>query len=760
MDIGKPNSTTGNNNGNLRTDATPCGSKNNSLKYTGIYNMPPLEPTNITTNDKNKKGNNRNNKPNNHKRYIHKKYKRMPHNSEKNVDDIHNNVNNNNTRPTDVTNDYLLNAIFIQSNMINNLREDTARLYNKINDMEIVVHTKLYNQKLENDNTRMEICNILKDMKFDLIDIKKYTKIYEAGDNKLQTPFEKHNKHIDQVYPSDPLDLSFIKHPNIAFDGNPRIAKNKSTPEKKRTTIKKNKNATNGTTNTYKSKPKKDNTDKCDKYNDTTTIKVFPHSGSMIFGNIFEHLDPSNDDDVVKNNAFDDIKMPDMKKNIHKSVELDTHSDFVELELKNLDNIADQGRKFIEMSWNYYNSKEKSVPTIATDDSHDMNNIDIGDGSDNSDNIDKEISTKNYEIQQREGRPMSLEQHLPADLIRLLMPSFDNKKTSKKNSASVKKKTKGTIESDSELIEYIEKEITKHTNGTYEFLGKKYSLNPIKIMKLVKPLDILNCMIGMKNVKNNIYNFVSYFLQTNKNDGMMNTAIYGKPGIGKTNLGKILCMIYSALEIVPSSEFKLVKASELIGKFVGETRQKTKQVLAEADGGVLFIDEAYSLTSGSGERYSYGKECIDTLNQELSENKKKLVVIIAGYEKEINECFFALNQGLERRFPFRYNLIEYTKNEMKDIFIRMIRLGEDIYLDINVKDDDILNLFDNMENFSNCGGDIENLITHIKFANSKKSLGKHPNMRNIITKADLKNGLKTYKLHKTKKDMSWQKLYV
>ena len=229
---------------------------------------------------------------------------------------------------------------------------------------------------------------------------------------------------------------------------------------------------------------------------------------------------------------------------------------------------------------------------------------------------------------------------------------------------------------------------------------------------------------------------------------MKNTAIYGKPGVGKTDLGKILCMIYSALEIVPSPRFKMVKASDLIGKYVGETRQKTKAILDEAEGGVLFIDEAYSLTSGFEDKYCYGKECIDTINQELSENRRKLVIIIAGYEQEIKRGFFEVNQGLARRFPFRYILNEYTIDEMKDIFIRMLRL-EDNYIDNEIKDEDIKNLFQDKDIFDNYGGDIENLITQIKFANNLRSLGKHPAIKNIFSNEDLKKGLEMYKFQKS-----------
>ena len=168
----------------------------------------------------------------------------------------------------------------------------------------------------------------------------------------------------------------------------------------------------------------------------------------------------------------------------------------------------------------------------------------------------------------------------------------------------------------------------------------------------------------------------------------------------------------------------------------------------------------------------------------MSENRKKLVIIIAGYENEIKEGFFKVNQGLARRFPFRYVLKEYKKEELKDIFIRMIRISDDTYLykapkqelDLNklvvdktvtiksldktVTDEDIIDLFSDMRYFNNCGGDIENLITHISFANNERSIGKHPSMRNIFTKQDLIRGLEMFKYHKTEnEDDKWKKMF-
>lgn len=558
-------------------------------------------------------------------------------------------------------------------------------------------------------------------------------------------------------------------------------------------------------------------------------------------GGKHSHHQPDNADDD-ENDVFKEIKMPNMEREIHKTVNASELKNFESMSLKNLDDVASQGQKFIDMI-DEHNKKIKDDVKAAkktkhnkiknrNDDKMDTLEDFLTSLVDSSINDKKPIEKTKKRTSDKSSKRLSKDSSKDSDsedydtLVEQIQEESDNESTN-------------TIEAiDSQTYKNVNlmnvnDDIEKDSDELYNFFGKRYSINPRKLMRLVKPIKVLNTMVGMQDVKGSIFQFVSSFLQGERKDGMLNTAIYGKPGVGKTDLGKILCMIYAALEIVPSAKFKLVKASDLIGQYVGHTRQKTKKVIDEADGGVLFIDEAYALTSGSGDKYSYGKECIDTLNQELSENRRKLVVIIAGYENEIKEGFFKVNQGLERRFPFRYILKDYKQEELKDIFLRMIRLDGDMYLfkapekepivlvsdetksdqvptssnDVDivtgtnsetsatntetlvdkhkirsikrkekevqklkeeeqkeketVTDKDIMALFDDMRYFTNCGGDIENLITQIAFANNERSIGKHPNMKNVFTNQDLKRGLEMFKYHKAEQgDESWRKMFI
>ena len=120
--------------------------------------------------------------------------------------------------------------------------------------------------------------------------------------------------------------------------------------------------------------------------------------------------------------------------------------------------------------------------------------------------------------------------------------------------------------------------------------------------RMVEPLEGLNKMIGMHLVKKNIVDHILFFLQKLDNglNNMLHTVIQGPPGTGKTELGKILSKIYLAMGILKNDIFRVVKRADLIGKYLGHTAQKTQKVIDSCKGGVMFIDEAYSLGNSEG----------------------------------------------------------------------------------------------------------------------------------------------------------------
>lgn len=274
----------------------------------------------------------------------------------------------------------------------------------------------------------------------------------------------------------------------------------------------------------------------------------------------------------------------------------------------------------------------------------------------------------------------------------------------------------------------------------------KYNIDMKALHNIKEPLEELNNMIGMKDLKNNIVDQILYFVQKlhkNKNNSgeFLHTVIYGPPGTGKTEIAKIMGKIYSKVGILSKGIFKKVTRNDLIAGYLGQTALKTKDVIKEALGGVLFIDEAYALGNPE-KRDSFAKECIDTLCESLSDNKENLMVIIAGYEKELKESFFAFNQGLDSRFTWRFKTDEYTPEDLYKIFVKMINdIGWEIDENTKISADWFKK---NMDYFQFFGRDIEILLSKTKIAHSRRVFCLPEKDKKKITLKDLDKGLEIF----------------
>jgi len=270
----------------------------------------------------------------------------------------------------------------------------------------------------------------------------------------------------------------------------------------------------------------------------------------------------------------------------------------------------------------------------------------------------------------------------------------------------------------------------------------KYNINMKALHDIKQPLEELNNMIGMKDLKNNIVDQILYFIQglhKNKDASgdFMHTVIYGPPGTGKTDIAKIMGKIYSKIGVLSKGTFKKVTRSDLIAGYLGQTALKTRDVIKEAIGGVLFIDEAYAL-GNTEKRDSFSKECIDTLCEALSDNKENLMVIIAGYEKELKECFFNYNQGLDSRFVWRFKTDEYSGEDLYNIFIKKVKdIGWEIAEDSNVS----IEWFNkNKDHFKFYGRDIETVLAKTKIAHSRRVFCKNETEKKKLNLQDLEKG--------------------
>jgi SpoVK/Ycf46/Vps4 family AAA+-type ATPase len=276
----------------------------------------------------------------------------------------------------------------------------------------------------------------------------------------------------------------------------------------------------------------------------------------------------------------------------------------------------------------------------------------------------------------------------------------------------------------------------------------EYNINLESLHNIKEPLQELNNMIGMNDLKQNIVDQILYFSQnlhkvtkTGESSGdYMHTVIYGPPGTGKTEIARIMGKIYSKMGILKKGVFKKVTRSDLIAGYLGQTAIKTKDVINECLGGVLFIDEAYAL-GNSEKRDSFSKECIDTLCEALSAHKENLMVIIAGYENELKDCFFNYNQGLESRFTWRFKTDEYKAKELFDIFLKKV---SDIGWSISEDSINVAWFEKNLEYFKFFGRDMEVFLSKIKIAHSRRVFCKDQVEKTKITFKDLEKGFEIY----------------
>lgn len=299
-----------------------------------------------------------------------------------------------------------------------------------------------------------------------------------------------------------------------------------------------------------------------------------------------------------------------------------------------------------------------------------------------------------------------------------------------------------------------------------------------RLSKLVEPLEELNKVIGLEYIKNQIIDQIIYLVThcEEKQPPMLHTIIDGPPGTGKTKVARIIGKIITkigylkpiekkeektsftsvakllkdslVIDVVPEKKqnkkkgiVKYVTRNNLVAGYLGQTAIKTQKAIDEASGGVLIIDEAYSLGGkrGSEETDSYSQECIDTLVSNLSENRS-FVCIILGYSDDIKNSFISQNKGLESRFPFRYTIKDYKIEDLLNILKDKVvsdgfEYKEEIFKDFLLK---------KSKEFKFFGRDMETLWFKIKMAQTKRIfIKKSENSREII-KEDIDKGIENF----------------
>lgn len=192
-------------------------------------------------------------------------------------------------------------------------------------------------------------------------------------------------------------------------------------------------------------------------------------------------------------------------------------------------------------------------------------------------------------------------------------------------------------------------------------------------------LDELDALVGLEKVKRKVQDLIIYQkvqkLRREKNLHATKTTLHlaftGNPGTGKTTVARIVGRIYKKIGLLSKGHFIEVSRTDLIAGYQGQTALKVKKVIEQAKGGVLFIDEAYSITENDHSD-SYGRECLTELTKALEDYRDDLVVIVAGYTEPMKK-FFESNPGLKSRFNTFIEFDDYNSAELDKILLSMCR---------------------------------------------------------------------------------------
>jgi SpoVK/Ycf46/Vps4 family AAA+-type ATPase len=197
-----------------------------------------------------------------------------------------------------------------------------------------------------------------------------------------------------------------------------------------------------------------------------------------------------------------------------------------------------------------------------------------------------------------------------------------------------------------------------------------------KARPLDEVLNELDDFVGMRQVKNSIRRLAvqSMFMKQraalgagNVQQMVMNFVLTGNPGTGKTSIARKMGEVLNSMDILPTSRVLETSRATLVGKYMGETPKIVNNMCDKAMGGILFIDEAYTLSEQNDQ---YGKEAIDTLMKRMEDDRGKFVVIAAGYKDKM-ETFLQMNPGLASRFTHKLHIDDYNEDELLAIFKKM-----------------------------------------------------------------------------------------
>ena len=265
------------------------------------------------------------------------------------------------------------------------------------------------------------------------------------------------------------------------------------------------------------------------------------------------------------------------------------------------------------------------------------------------------------------------------------------------------------------LLDYITNTFNKrdidyltYRNNLCETISFNKEIPPLELTKTIDEVFVeLNELVGLEKVKKVLHDLVDLITLKNKTKGELkigdlnlHMVFLGNPGTGKTTVARMICNILHDLKYTKTNKLVEVSSKDLVAEYVGQTAPKTMDVVNKAMGGVLFIDEAYALENKDGKN-SYNAEAIATLIKAMEDHRDELVVIFAGYTKEMQD-FLDSNSGIVSRIGYTLEFDDYTNEELKQIFTGfMKKAGFTVADDVYPKLDELIDEYRPQKNFGN-----------------------------------------------------------